>query len=58
MTQKKTEYDFKPMSNEEIDELTKYTFWELFGEAVVSYGSWVMVILLAFLFAYSIIMEY
>lgn len=58
MTQKKTEYYFKPMSNEEIDELTKYTFWEAFGEGVVGHGVWVMVILLVFLFAYSIIMEY
>jgi hypothetical protein len=55
---KYTKEDFKPtMTPAEIREYTKYSFWEAFGEGLITYGSWVMVILLLVLTAISLIIE-
>jgi hypothetical protein len=52
------EYSHKPQyTKEEIEELTRFTFWESFGESLVTFGAYFMVVLLSFLFMYSIIIE-
>jgi hypothetical protein len=39
--------DLKPtMTKEEIEEYTEYSFIENFGEGLITYGSWGMVLLL------------
>jgi hypothetical protein len=50
-----TEYDTRPAyTKEEIEELTRYTFWESFGESLVTFGAYFMVFALIALTLYSL----
>jgi hypothetical protein len=52
------EYSHKPQySKKEIEELTRFTFWESFGESLVTFGPYFMAAFLIVVFIVSLLMD-